>query len=135
MPVGKDSIRKRVIQTEVAPTSIPPHEQDVPQNHASASANVPASASANAEASTPAPAKRPGRPRKTTSAVPSAVDAPVKTAEMASIPTADTPIPTAPATAVVSNISPEVVEKVVGHAESKDVEHVQITDDMPHYLL
>ncbi|MCQ2429328.1 MAG: hypothetical protein MJ192_03245 [Clostridia bacterium] len=40
-----------------------------------------------------------------------------------------------PSTAVMGNVSPEVVEKVTGHPEGKGETHVKITDDMPNYLL
>ena len=36
---------------------------------------------------------------------------------------------------VLTNVSPEVVEKVTGHAEGATSDHVQITDRMPDYLL
>jgi hypothetical protein len=40
-----------------------------------------------------------------------------------------------PTTGVIANVSPEVVEKVVGHEENAEVEHVQIGTRMPSYLL
>ena len=40
-----------------------------------------------------------------------------------------------PTTGVIANVSPEVVEKVVGHEENAAVEHVQIGAKMPNYLL
>ena len=36
---------------------------------------------------------------------------------------------------VLTKVSPEVVEKVTGHAEGATSDHVQITDRMPDYLL
>lgn len=38
-------------------------------------------------------------------------------------------------TAVVTNIAPEVVEKVIGHEEGAKVDIVSFGDDMPYYLL
>jgi hypothetical protein len=40
-----------------------------------------------------------------------------------------------PATAVLSNVAPETVEAVVGHKEGEKVEHVQVGQKMPNYLL
>ncbi len=55
--------------------------------------------------------------------------------------TADSPTP-APkketpvkASTVVGNVSPKVVEKVTGHPEESKPQVIQVTDDMPYYLL
>ena len=40
-----------------------------------------------------------------------------------------------PSTAVMGNVAPETVEKVIGHAEGTPSGHVQIGSKMPNYLL
>ena len=92
MPIGKDSIRKRVIGSDCA---------------------------ACGECTDKAPLAE-----KTTV---SAQSAPAPAQKPASAP--------AVTESVLTNVSPEVVEKVTGHAEGATSDHVQITDRMPDYLL
>lgn len=111
MPIGKDSIRKRVIGTDSTAAECA---------EAGSSRSKTAEEKAAPAEKTPAAGKTtsrrsPGRPRKAASA------------EAAS--------PIAVTESVLTNVSPEVVEKVVGHAEDETAEHVQITDSMPSYLL
>ncbi|MBD8985939.1 MAG: hypothetical protein EGR02_01260, partial [Clostridiales bacterium] len=78
--------------------------------------------------------RSPGRPRKTpqtqtaaSGSVAPAQSAPAPAQKPASVP--------AVTESVLTNVSPEVVEKVTGHAEGATSDHVQITDRMPDYLL
>ena len=106
MPIGKDSITKRVINAaEPAP------ETELPGR-------------------TPkkAPAKRKTAP-KAAAPAPEA-EKPVKAAAPV-----EAPKPAEPTTTVMGNVSPEVVEKVTGHPEGEGEKHVSVTDPMPVYLL
>ncbi len=123
MPIGKDSIQKRV--AKAAPET-------------TAEAVV-------AEAAKPAPAKKaPAKKPATTTAkkATSATTAEKKpaakkpAAKKPAAPKAVKPVePAMPATAVMANVSPEVVKAVVGHEEGAAVDHVSIGDKMPTYLL
>ena len=92
MPIGKDSIQKRIAKTPAADTL--------------KTAKEVATAPAVGETTHP--------------------DQTVEMVETA------TPVS---ATGVMANVSPEVVEKVTGHPEGKGEKHVQLFDEMPHYLL
>lgn len=101
MPIGKDSIQKRIAKTPAADTS--------PVADTLKTVKEEATAPAVGETT---------HPEET-----------VETVEM--VETA-TPVS---ATGVMANVSPEVVEKVTGHPEGKGEKHVQLFDEMPHYLL
>lgn len=123
MPIGKDSIQKRVAKTapettaEVAETAVKP----APAKKAPAKKPAATTAAKKAASATTAEKK------------PAAKKAPAK---KPAVPKAEMPAePVAPATAVMANVSPEVVEAVVGHEEGAAVEHVSIGDKMPTYLL
>ncbi len=125
MPIGKDSIQKRVAKA------------------APAEAEAPEKVAAPAETPVEAPAEKKPAPRKKAPAAPKAesakTEAPKATAPKkapAKKPAAKAEAPkTEPATAVMGNVAPETVEKVVGHAEKAPVEHVQIGAKMPTHLL
>ncbi len=102
MPIGKDSIKKRV--AKVAETEAPAKEEK--------------------------PAKAPAKKAASTAKKPAAV----KPAAKKAAPKAEAPV-VEPATAVMGNVAPETVERVVGHAENAAVEHVQIGHKMPTHLL
>ena len=112
MPIGKDSIRKRVIGTDstaAESAEAGSSRSKTAKEQAAPAEKIPAAGKTTSR-------RTPGRPRK---AAPSAeVTAPVSVTE-----------------SVLTNVSPEVVEKVVGHTEDETPEHVQITDSMPNYLL
>lgn len=101
MPIGKDSIQKRIAKTPAA------------------------DAVTAADAATAADTLKTVKEEATAPAVEKTThpDEPVETA---------TPVS---ATGVMANVSPEVVEKVTGHPEGKGEKHVQLFDEMPHYLL
>lgn len=100
MPIGKDSIRKRVIGAECAECGACDEKPAQP-----VAEEKPAKAPTKRTSTKKTPAKK-----KTT-------------------------VAEEPASTVLTNVSPEVVEAVVGHKEGEQVEHVQILDDMPSYLL
>ena len=139
MPIGKDSITKRVIGTTETPAQRPikPAVKTAPKVEPKLKEgvlptptapkgleNVEASQSETEPKAEPKAEPKPKAPAKSKSA-PKAVK-PALPAE---------PVKTEPATAVMGNISPEVVEKVTGHPENTASKPVQITDDMPNYLL
>ena len=108
MPIGKDSIQKRVAKTvteekdEIVTEKVtPPTEEKLATAKKSTStAKKPASSTAKKPA-----AKKPATPKKTAS------------------------------TAVIANISPEVTEKVTGHKEGAPTTIVSINQKLPVHLL
>ena len=118
MPIGKDSIKTRVakVSAEAAAPAVDlpaePVAEPAPVEAAETVAEAPAVASADSK---PAPKKRAsGSSTRKKPAAPKAEQ---------------------PATAVLSNVAPETVEAVVGHKEGEKVEHVQVGQKMPNYLL
>ena len=132
MPIGKDSIRKRVIGSDCAACGectdkAPLAEKTTVSERAPLAGKAPAAGNA--------PVRRsPGRPRKTpqTQTAASGSVAPAQSAPAPAQKPASAPAVTE---SVLTNVSPEVVEKVTGHAEGATSDHVQITDRMPDYLL
>lgn len=132
MPIGKDSIRKRVIGSDCAACGectdkAPLAEKTTVSERAPLAGKAPAAGQA--------PVRRsPGRPRKTpqTQTAASGSVAPAQSAPAPAQKSASAPAVTE---SVLTNVSPEVVEKVTGHAEGATSDHVQITDRMPDYLL
>ena len=114
MPIGKDSITKRVINAaEPAP------ETELPGR-------------------TPkkAPAKRKTAPKPAAEPVKAPeAEKPVETPAPVEAPKPVEAAPAEPTTTVMGNVSPEVVEKVTGHPEGEGEKHVSVTDPMPVYLL
>ncbi len=106
MPIGKDSIKKRVAKT--APEAETTTE--VVATEVAATETVKKPAEKKAAPKKPA-AKKPATKKK------------------------DAPVAETPATTVMGNVAPETVEKVVGHAEKAPVEHVKIGQRMPTHLL
>ena len=123
MPIGKDSIQKRVAKaTEAAPAEEVKAEVAAPA--AQTTAKKPATKSTSAGAKKPAAkaGASTGAKKTTTTKKPAA-------------PKADKPVETAPATAVLSNVAPETVAAVIGHEEGKPSDKVKIGQKMPTYLL
>ncbi len=127
MPIGKDSIQKRVAKTTALET-----EADV---------TVAETAEATAPTETapkPAPKKRaPVKKADTAQTAESKAggNAPVAPKKAPAKPKAVAKTSAEPSTTVMGNVSPETVEKVIGHAEGTPSDHVQIGSKMPHYLL
>ena len=133
MPIGKDSIQKRVMQA----SGTAPQEEKAPAPEGVKAVGTPEQAGAPATTSTP---RHPGRPRKQPAATAEAgkateAEITTGTAEAVAITTATTTATTTTTTTVMGNVSPEVVEKVTGHPEGQGSRSVQVTEDMPYYLL
>ena len=129
MPIGKDSIQKRVMQA--SGTAL--QEEKAPAPEGAKTVSTPEQADAPGTNSAP---RRPGRPRKQPAATAEAGKATTTgTAEAVAITTATTTATTTTTTTVMGNVSPEVVEKVTGHPEGQGSRSVQVTEDMPYYLL
>ena len=132
MPIGKDSIRKRVIGSDCAACGectdkAPLAEKTTVSERAPLAGKAPAAGQA--------PVRRsPGRPRKTPQTQ-TAASGSVVPAQSAPAPAQKPASAPAVTESVLTNVSPEVVEKVTGHAEGATSDHVQITDRMPDYLL
>ncbi len=122
MPIGKDSIKKRVAKTtpETPETVIVPiaeapvEEKPAPKKRAPAKKAEPAK---EAEA-VKAPAAK-----ATAAKAPAKKSAPKAKAAAKS------------ATAVMGNVAPETVEKVIGHAEKAPTAHIRIGQKLPTHLL
>lgn len=115
MPIGKDSIQKRVAKTA-------PEVKEEPV----------------AEAAAPVAETKPAAKKSTSTAKKSTSTATKKsTSTTAKKPAAKKPsAPKATAsTAVIANISPEVVEKVTGHKENAATVIVSINQKLPVHLL
>ena len=111
MSIGKDSIKKRVAkETPVEAAKV----ETVAEKAPAAPKKAPAKKACNTAKKADAPAKK--APAKKPAAKPAAK---------------------APATTVLGNVSPEVVEKVTGSKENtKDAfQRVSLTEKMPYYLL
>ena len=133
MPIGKDSIQKRVMQA--SGTAL--QEEKAPAPEGAKTVSTPEQADAPGTNSAP---RRPGRPRKQPAATAEAgkateAETTTGTAEAVAITTATTTATTTTTTTVMGNVSPEVVEKVTGHPEGQGSRSVQVTEDMPYYLL
>ena len=132
MPIGKDSIRKRVAKATEEETVTAPVEAAVD----TAKGTAPETVVSEPEVKESAPATP---AKKTTTTKKSSTKT---TSTAAKKPTAKKATSTAtkkpaaqPATAVMANVSPEVVEKVTGHAEGTPSIRVQLTEKLPiHHL-
>jgi len=111
MPIGKDSITKRVAKTT--------NEEKIAPELVATTAAAPAAK---------APAKKTTTAKKTTAKK----TAPVKEAAVAEAAVEATPVVE---TAVLANVSPETVAAVIGHKEDEKYEKVQIGQKMPDFLL
>ncbi len=121
MPIGKDSIQKRVAKaTDTAPAEAVAEVKDTPAEKPAAKKPATKKPATTQKASAATAEKKPAA-KKPAAKKPAAPKATKPAAE--------------PATAVMANVSPEVVEAVVGHEEGAAVEHVSIGDKMPTFLL
>ena len=119
MPIGKDSIQKRVAKVETTQDNMAPEL-------------VATTAAAPAKTST---TKKTTTTKSTTT----------KSTTTKSTTTAKKPATKKPAapkaeevkveTAVLTNVAPETVEKVIGHKEDEKYEKVQIGQKMPSFLM
>ncbi len=116
MPIGKDSITKRVAKTTSEEKNI------APELIATVGVAPAKKASAKKSASTT---------KKTTSAS----KKPAVKVEKATPPTVKPDNDNKVEAAVLANVSPETVKAVIGHAENEKYEKVQIGQKMPDFLL
>lgn len=109
MPIGKDSITKRV--AKVSPT-----EENIAPELVATTAAAP---------------KKPATKKNTGTKSTAKTTAPKKESTAAEAKTAEAKVDTT----VLSNVAPETVEKVIGHKEDGKYDKVSIGDEMPNYLL
>ena len=126
MPIGKDSIKKRVAKVAE------PAQEVVAEQPAKSVAAPKATTAAKKPAAPKAAttAKKPAAP-KTTAAKKPAAKKPA--AKKPAAPKAEAA--KQPATAVLSNVAPETVKAVIGHAEEKPVVKIQLGGKLPVHLL
>lgn len=116
MPIGKDSITKRVAKTETVTKKVTPPETE-PQE------NIAPELVATVGVAPKAPAKKASTAKKpaSTAKKPTSKPAEKAAAEVT--------------TGVISNIAPETVEAVIGHKEDEKYQKVQIGEKMPSFLM
>ena len=113
MPIGKDSIQKRVAKVEAAAETV---------TETAPAAKKPATKKATTTKKCAATEKKPATKK-------ASAKKPVAEKPVASV------VDNEPATAVLSNVAPETVAAVIGHEEGTPSDHVSIGDKMPNYLL
>ncbi len=126
MPIGKDSITKRVAKTTTEEKIAP----ELVATTAAAPAKKTASTASTAKKTTTASTEK-----KTTSTAKKTTTTAKKTAPKAEpekVAPAEAPVVE---TAVLANVSPETVAAVIGHKEDEKYEKVQIGQKMPSFLL
>ena len=135
MPIGKDSITKRVAkQTEATPAK---EEKIAPELVATTAAAPKAPAKKASTASTTKKTtsttanKTSSTAKKTTSTAKKTAPKTEVKKETLTPPTEEKKVDTA----VLANVSPETVAAVIGHKEDEKYEKVQIGQKMPSFLL
>jgi hypothetical protein len=124
MPIGKDSITKRVAkQTE------PAKEEKIAPELVATTAAAPATTKAPAKKATSAST---AKKTTTTTKKPAAPKAAAPKVEAPKAEATEAPVVE---TAVLANVSPETVAAVIGHKEDEKYEKVQIGQKMPDFLL
>ena len=118
MPIGKDSITKRVAKTTTV-------EKIAPELVATTAAAPAPEKKAPAKKST-STTKKTSTTKQTTSTAKKPAEPKVEIAPVKEIVVE---------TAVLSNVAPETVAAVVGHKEDEKYEKVQIGQKMPDFLL
>lgn len=120
MPIGKDSITKRVAkpaspEAKAAESKAPAKKTSAPKTTAKEEKIAP-----ELVATVAAPKKAPAKKTTTSAKKPAAKK-----------PAAEKKVETT----VLANVSPETVAKVTGHEENKGFEKVQVGEKMPVHLL
>ena len=137
MPIGKDSITKRVAKQApaneiVTETLTPPQTEDkniAPELVATVGV-------APAKTTKKAPAKKTATTAKSTTAKSTTTKSTTSKKPVAPKKSASKPAEAkAVETTVLANVAPETVEKVIGHKEDEKYEKVQIGQKMPDFLL
>ena len=131
MPIGKDSITKRVAK----PTekTLESKERNIAPELVATTAAAP-----TAQQATGTPAKKATAARATAAKKTAATASTPSTSTKKATPTAKKPAvktETLVDTTVLCNVSPETVKAVTGHEENRGVERTQIGDKMPVHLL
>ena len=130
MPIGKDSITKRVAKTtteeKIAPELVATvaAAPKAPAKKASTASNAKKTASTTANKTT-------STAKKTTSTAKKTAPKTEVKKETLTPPTEEKKVDTA----VLANVSPETVAAVIGHKEDEKYEKVQIGGKMPNFLL
>ncbi len=131
MPIGKDSITKRVAKATNDEKNIAP---ELVATVAAAPKKTPAKKTTSTTAKkTASTTKKPAAP-----AAPEAKNAPAPAAPEANSAPAKKTSPKSEKkveTTVLANVSPETVKAVIGHAENEKFEKVRIGQKMPDFLL
>ena len=136
MPIGKDSITKRVAKTTteetkiapelVATTAAAPAPKKAPAKKATTTSTTKKTTTSSTAKKTSSTATKPATAtaKKTTTAAkkPAVKAEPEKVAPVVE-------------TAVLTNVAPETVAAVIGHKEDEKYEKVQIGQKMPDFLL
>lgn len=123
MPIGKDSITKRVAKpAEATETKAPAQKKTTTAKEENVAPELVATVAA-------APKKAPTKKSSTTTAKKTTSTTPKKPA--AKKPAAEKKVEST----VLANVSPETVAAVVGHEENKGFEKVQVGEKMPVHLL
>ena len=124
MPIGKDSIEKRVAKPDAETVSSAAVETESPDSGKKTAVKSESTASKSSAKKTVADDGTAKSSLKAT--VTSSTEGDVKNA---------TEVSKKVKSNVLSNIAPETVEKVIGHKEDEKYEKVSIGDDMPYYLM
>ena len=150
MPIGKDSITKRVAKqaepaaekqsTPKTKAPVKTEEKNIAPELVATTAAAPKKAPAKKSTSTSTAKKTTtaSTAKKTTTAAKPATSTAKKTAAAAKAPAVkaepakETPVVE---TAVLTNVAPETVAAVIGHKEDEKYEKVQIGQKMPDFLL
>ena len=127
MPIGKDSITKRVAKVEPQAAETPNIAPELVATTAAAPKKTPAKKTSTTKAAT----------TKTTTAKATTSKKPASTTKKAPAKKAEAPKEAAAevATNVLSNVAPETVEAVIGHKENTKFDTVKIGDELPIFLM
>ena len=112
MPIGKDSIQKRVAKVDVQENIAP----ELVATTAAAPKTTTPKKTTTTKSTTTKTTSTPKKPAAKKPAAPKAEEVKVETA-------------------VLTNVAPETVEKVIGHKEDEKYEKVQIGQKMPTFLM
>ena len=141
MPIGKDSIEKRVAKPDAETVSSAAVETESPDSGKKTAVKSESTASASKKSSSRKSTT--GSTASKSSAKKTVADDGTAKSSLKATVTSSTEGDVKNATEaskkvksnVLSNIAPETVEKVIGHKEDEKYEKVSIGDDMPYYLM
>ena len=140
MPIGKDSIEKRVAKPDAETVSSTAVETESPDSGKKTAVKSESAASASKKSSSRKSTT--GSTASKSSAKKTVADGTAKSSLKATVTSSTegdvknaTEVSKKVKSNVLSNIAPETVEKVIGHKEDEKYEKVSIGDDMPYYLM